>query len=654
MNKPRAKKLSKIIHAAACSLAFGSVLMSATAQAQSDGIASIFLGQENGYDSENNTFTNTIDLVTTDQSLTIGAAVGYGYVQKVTTTMILFEAGDWAGLSNILDAEIYGDNNAVYFTQLGNSLLSMVIDGERNTVTLAELGGSDEWAENANLKIWGDDNEISTFKTTGGIAKTLDIELGSSIADGNYNIVELSYDAFSEITGRIGDLADTANVRVNIQQNYNTIEAISATRGVDNNSVDFVINNILGGTDDFSMFAITQNGLNNELILRAVGDSYDVNIYQENDGVALNSLDLTLGSDTTLDLDLFGSNDSTIELFGTGNTVRLDNTTTPYATAESEILIGDYADPSGSDRNYVNLSDFGYAYVEITGSDNRIGDATAPTVGNVELLLEGDFNAVDIFNDRVVTDSQNPYGVTLEITGDSNKVWIEESGDYSDYNEYYITGNDNSLFVDISGFSGTTSDWMEVTIDGDSNSLGAMIDLVGAANFGDPVIALTGNFNKVGMDNNNTYSSAPSSTASFADLVGSAEANSKFAYNRYGSAASFINFNRLDIAVEGDGNMMQFSNGALTEGVATEYEGIFNINYWGHNNAFTYNLWGTGDFTHDVGNRVGSVYSSNWNGVISSNGSGGFDMNITQLGYGESILSSQGGQVVVSNITAMP
>ena len=649
MQKPRAKKLSKIIHAAACSLAFGSVLMSATAQAQSDGIASIFLGQENGYNSDNNTFTNTIDLVTDDQSLTIGAAVGYDYVQKVTTTTILFGPGDWAGLSNILDASIWGNDNAVYFTQLGNSLLSMVIDGERNTVTLAELGGSDEWAENANLKIWGDGNELSTFKTTGGIAKTLDIELGSSIADSNYNIVELSYDDFSEITGKIGNLADTANVTVDIRQNYYTTPDPSASRDINNNSVDFVINNILMGGNDSSVFFITQDGLNNVLQLSAEGDGYDVNIYQENVGTFLNRLDLTLGSDTTLDLDLFGSNDSTIELLGKGNTVRLDNSTTPYATAESEILIGDYADPSGSDRNYVNLSDFGYAYVEITGSDNRIGADNAPTVGNVELSLEGDFNAVDIFNDRVVTDLENPYGVTLEITGDSNKVWIEESGDYSDYNEYYITGNDNSLFVDISGFSGTTLDWMEVTIDGDSNSLGAMIDLVGAANFGDPVIALTGNFNKVGMDNNNTYSSAPSSTASFADLVGSAEANSKFAYDRIGPVESFITLDYLNIDVDGDGNMMQFSNGALTEGVATAYTGIFNIDYYGDNNAFTYNLWGAGDFTHDVGNRDGSVYSSNWNGVIASNGSGGFNMNITQLGSGESILSSQGGQVIVTN-----
>jgi len=416
----------------------------------------------------------------------------------------------------------------------------------------------------------------------------------------------------------------------------------------------------MGGNDP-SMFVITQDGLNNALQLSAEGDGYDVNIYQENVGTFLNQLDLTLGSDTTLDLDLFGSNDSTIELFGTGNKVKLYNYgstynySSTYIERESKILIGGVEDASSSDNNEVSLSDFGWVLVDITGNGNRIGDLYEPTKGNLNLQLAGNNNEVDIFNNRQVPFLPDRSGVLLKIDGNDNKAWIRESGGYSDYNEYNITGNDNSLFVDISGFSGDTSDSIDVIMNGDINSLGVMIDLVGAAYFGNPVIALEGSLNKIGMDNNNTYSSAPSlSSASFADLVGSAEANSKFAYNRYGSAASFINFNRLDIAVEGDGNMMQFSNGALTEGVATEYEGIFNINYWGHNNAFTYNLWGTGDFTHDVGNRVGSVYSSNWNGVISSNGSGGFDMNITQLGYGESILSSQGGQVVVSNITAMP
>ena len=652
MNKPRAKKLSKNIHAAACSLAFGSMLMSATAQAQSDGVASIFLGQENGYDNEAGIFTNTINLVTNDENLIIAAPAGYQSVQKTVITSISFTEGDWAGMSNIFDASIIGDSNAVYFTQQGGSLLSLAINGADNTVTLAELGGDNTRFENANLKIWGVDNAITTSKAILALAKTLDIELGSALTTADGNAVLLSYDDFSEITGRIGNVADTANVTVDIKQNYST--GGSPSSEAENNSVNFVINNIL--TDLTSNFVIAQDGLNNKLLLEAVGDSYDVNIYQENDGTYLNQLDLTLGSDTTLDLDLYGPNDSFIELFGTSNTVKLDNYFSPYTERESKILIGGVEDPSSSDNNDVSLSDFGWVLVDITGDGNRIGDRDVPTTGNLNLQLDGDRNEVDIFNNRLVpVGLDDRSGVLLKIDGNDNKAWIRESGGYSDYNEYNITGNDNSLFVDISGFSGDTSDSIDVIMNGDINSLGVMIDLVGAAYFGNPVIAIEGSFNKIGMDNNTTYTSAPSSTtASFAELVGSPEANSKFAYNRYGSAASFINFNRLDIAVEGDGNMMQFSNGALTEGVATEYEGIFNINYWGHNNAFTYNLWGTGDFTHDVGNRVGSVYSSNWNGVISSNGSGGFDMNITQLGFGESILSSQGGKVVVSNITAMP
>ena len=150
MNKPRAKKLSKNIHAAACSLAFGSMLMSATAQAQSDGVASIFLGQENGYDNEAGIFTNTINLVTNDENLIIAAPAGYQSVQKTVITSISFTEGDWAGMSNIFDASIIGDSNAVYFTQQGGSLLSLAINGADNTVTLAELGGDNTRFENAN------------------------------------------------------------------------------------------------------------------------------------------------------------------------------------------------------------------------------------------------------------------------------------------------------------------------------------------------------------------------------------------------------------------------------------------------------------------------------------------------------------------------
>lgn len=611
------------------------IMQTHSALAQDAGaIANIYLPQDGGYDEVNNTFTNTIELLTDDTTLTVDAFGTNDFTQTVETTAVLdHSSGDYNGISNMLDAYISGAGNALYFTQTGNSLLALVVDGVANTITLADLGGSDSRREDLSISITGDDNEVDTTnRLVNALAQALAIAItGDSV------IAQLNYDDFGKIVGTIGKVAASRNVTLVVNQD-NNLETASTADG-QFNAVVFDINTENAGALA-SLFTINQVGVGNVLNLTATGSEHDITLSQTNIGgsiSALNDLNLTVGSATKLALTLDGTVDADINLNGGNNQIVIDNSV--RTTDEESIIV---ITESG-DSNSIKVGDFSLLTIGITGSGNRIGGATddASTTasnGNFDATIEGDYNQLDISNNRYegfdLIDFDSPPGLLINIQGSSNLATIKEEGQLGGFNTYAITGDSNEVFADIAGQT-TAGEYYTTTILGSTNT--AIISIAPAnpgSLLADTFLLLSGTSNYLGV-----YASG---TVSYEDALTSTPDPFLYSAPEY---SAFLDQNYLAVNIFGNDNSASIVNKA-----GVSYSGLFDIAITGDNNNFLYSLADEGDFRHNISHNTDTIYGAQgWSGTIESNGYGGFNQSITAIGVGFSSLKSPAGQVLVTN-----
>ena len=108
-----------------------------------------------------------------------------------------------SGSGNTADISIYGPMNTVFFTQLGNSVLTMTITNNTsgavgNTVVFNEFGGISGDNATVDLNLVGDNNEIQAAAIAASAALSVAVDLDLNIT-GSDNVIALGYDDFSTI-----------------------------------------------------------------------------------------------------------------------------------------------------------------------------------------------------------------------------------------------------------------------------------------------------------------------------------------------------------------------------------------------------------------------------------------------------------------------
>jgi len=95
------------------------------------------------------------------------------------------QAGDGNSAAFVVD----GSYNTIYFAQIGNSVVTMNIAGDQNTVTLNEFGGNEGRSATLDLIMSGDGNDLEIGSSEMyAVASLLDIDL----TDSNYAIVKVT------------------------------------------------------------------------------------------------------------------------------------------------------------------------------------------------------------------------------------------------------------------------------------------------------------------------------------------------------------------------------------------------------------------------------------------------------------------------------
>jgi len=594
----------------------------------------LYLPQTGGFDTSTEVFTNTINLNTDDTNLAIGSFGSNEYTQDQTLSFA--DIIDSAGTSNELSANIYGIGNALYFTQLGNSYLSLNIDGDRNMITLAELGGSSLRRDDVALSVLGSNNEVdSSGRKSGAIIDELNFGI-----EGDYIVVELNYDDFANIVGDIGNNAVSRNVTLTINQDNDGLFASDTP--LQQNAVQFTIDGDNAGALA-SIFAITQTGVANQLVLTTSGDSQNVTINQTNDTGALNYVEVVAGAESLLDISVSGETDTRITLEGSGNAVVSDNSAVRTVVENSDLLINVLEnDTSGasSDNNKIKVADYSKITITITGDGNRVGgdtedESSIASNGSFEVIIKGDSNQLDISNDRYTGAANSE--IYTEIYGSNNQATINEEGVYGDYSEYYLYGDGSKLYANILNLSSADS-YILGEIASDYSTAVISIDLSGSEeNF--PVFEMSSegptNNNYIGVYNSGDLAS-PISYSDAIDLT-----PTPFLY-KAGGYSSALDLDSLSIKINGNGNQALLTNKA-----GNIYEGVLSARIDGDNNRFQYSVAGINDLFHEV---TGPASANGWEGYI-SNGSGtGFYQNITGVGSaGWSFLASAAGSARVES-----
>ena len=601
----------------------------------SDEVASINFSQDNGLNRTDGSFTNTIELFTNDAKLILDTSeTGTSeYTQSSSVELIDRSGGsfsDFDGLSNKLKADIYGLGNTLYFTQLGNSFLFLEIDGNNNTVTLAEMGGSASRVADAEFAIFGQDNTLDTSTAkAGAIAQELSIMMGSGEGTAaDFTSVTLSYDEFSKVVGTIASLFDSRNVQVEIVQDNGGFEASQEI--LNYNSVIFDINADNAGTLA-SVLNLTQNGIGNVADVSAIGDNTTItlvqNLYQER----------------------FSRNFALISSAGDNSTINV----LQDSDYGGQVIIHTQGDSNTVD---VEILDGGSLGADLAGENNKMIFKPLPDSAMSESFDHDKFSSLGIRgNDNDVTISDH-FSAEIKIGGNNNtvvgdfdKVFIQGSRDETPGGGFGISpielvyGNPQFRVTFAAGI-------IEESVDG-KNEVG-----IAAGDFSQAIRSYLLN-----VDN-------------WTLSVDDDDPSTVFA-GRNTLIAGIANMETVDISLAGKGNYFKALEDDDNILFFTEGSG-FRSNVLGDNNSINFQMWSgseaerASELKSITANVIGSdntfsyllgltssdlLHSVNGTGFIASiytmdslYSADGYSQTIGVLGEGSSVLESQAGYSRVS------
>jgi len=407
---------------------------------------------------------NTTDLSTNDTGLTIGVIAGKTFTQDSTGAKT---AADF-------NATIDGLDNTLYMAQLGDSIFTLNVQGDRNIITLNEFGGGATIVE-ALLNVVGNDNDITlTATAANALADLLDLDITS-----DFSVLSLNYDDFSAISGSIAGFASKVTVT------QDNLGGAGIASSVNRNEVVFAVENTVAEALD-GLFTITQAGLSNKATINSVAAGVKVDVTQSNESPGSNEVTVTANGNESV-INVIANGTSTFEITDQGaeNRLTVNNGSTPDQTlnvsATIEILSADSTD------NTVALTNFKTSNITLTGSENNV-----VIQGNSNAVVTGDSNDIDVLsdlniefsgaldidvigNDNVLNTTHSEVTEGSYLIGSNTKYHINGDtnsflGSFTDVSDvlFTIDGNSNDVDYDVQGFS-----LVELDIDGSSNTYNA-------------------------------------------------------------------------------------------------------------------------------------------------------------------------------------
>ena len=392
-----------------------------------------------------------------------------------------------SGSGNTADITIDGPKNTVFFTQLGNSTLTMTIKNTAvgNTVVFNEFGGiSTEQKATVDLVLNGDNNQIQAAAIVAGAALDVAVNLDLNIT-GSGNVIALGYDDFSKIALDIVGGIEAKN-RVSILQNN---EAATAGAG---NEADIDLTNIKG-TDGYEVL-LRQNGINNfARVSLNSGDNGSVRIYQDGNSNRFTFTSTQTSGDSTpptVDLDAVTEGDNNTITITAAEGDEASQTyagTFPHGVANREDSRGKEEGVQGTDfdvsvrgdSNSVDLKGASSLQLRIYGSSNKIAPDASSTyfqtssAASSALVIDlfGDFNELH-YKDVLVA------SLNLGIDTSSNKVYLGRSADASNLTTG-LRAASSTFDIDIGGGNGNTLS----ILGNDTGGAGTVdVDITGADN----------------------------------------------------------------------------------------------------------------------------------------------------------------------------
>ena len=481
MNKSDRNTIRKAALASAIAAVLGTVSTQMLAQEDAGANAAaniagtIFLSQQGA--------GNTADLSTNDTGLTIGVIAGKTFTQDSTGAKT---AADF-------NATIDGLDNTLYMAQLGDSIFTLNVQGDRNIITLNEFGGGATVVE-ALLNVVGNDNDITlTATAANALADLLDLDITS-----DFSVLSLNYDDFSAISGSIAGFASKVTVT---QDNLGGAGIASSEN---RNEVVFAVENTVAEALE-GLFTIAQAGLSNKATINSVAAGVMVDVTQSNESPGSNEVTVTANGNESV-INVIANGTSTFEITDQGaeNTLTVNIGSTPDQTlnvsATIEILSADSTD------NTVALTNFKTSNITLTGSENNV-----VIQGNSNAVVTGDSNDIDVLsdlniefsgaldidvigNDNVLNTTHSEVTVGSYLTGLNTKYHIYGDlnsflGSFTDVSDvlFTIDGNSNDVDYDVQGFS-----LVELDIDGSSNTYNAA-----ATGSGILSSSITGSYNQI-------------------------------------------------------------------------------------------------------------------------------------------------------------
>ena len=447
----------------------------------------------------------------------------------VTSIMAVGGSGNiaQAGDGNSAEFVVDGSYNTIYFAQIGNSVVTMNIAGDQNTVTLNEFGGNEGRSATLDLIMSGDGNDLEIGSSEMyAVASLLDIDL----TDSNYAIVKVTYSDYSTIVADI--MGDGSNVTINQNSSGSYGETEYFT-----NSVQLFVD----GVTDRNYVYINQYGNGNNVVASVVGGGNTVNVFQYN-------YDYMMMQESNAE--------TRVDVNGDGNSVSI--------SSDNDMMYDPYYyDMMMYDPYYYETMNYRFAEVSVVGNDNIV-DASAKDYLNVSVA--GSFNNVYSYSsDSIINVNGSGNGVTHNYNSDMMYMY-------------------EMMYMDPYYYNEMGRSWGETEINGDANNVNLSFDSYGVS-IGSSVY-INGSFNNLGFsfydDNYGMYGLGYRNI----DATVSGDGNSLVSTGYVNSGSGIESGEYLTFDIDGNDNDISF--GAIqTVGLDVDVTGDANsLNFYNTDNIY--------------------------------------------------------------------
>jgi hypothetical protein len=389
------------------------------------------------------------------------------------------------GTNNIatLSVTTGSTNNQIYWTQSGNSVLTMTINGDSNLIKLHEYKGSSSRTFTQAIQILGDTNDLTVFSTDGtpnNIAEQLRVNIGLDNAgvtgSSVTSIVQIAYDDYSDIIadvlGNANDVYvshDNSSVTGSSSDKNTLILKVDSVAGVTGNIVNITqlgaatLTTKVTGTGNFVKISQTVTESNRTVSTVTVGTENDTSAVSNS-----NLLDITL-NDSAMTLDIQGASNNVY--------ASIDQSTSSASSSRSAFNV----DIDGSTNNVDLLESTNASLAATTtrdlvinGSSNWFYYNSTGNEATINADIIGDSNNV---MSTLSSPSSNPASVTYGIAGNSNLVTDNLVNDT--VTNYSIVGNNNGISTNVSASTSTANN---ILYDIDANYQNIATNIVGSSN----------------------------------------------------------------------------------------------------------------------------------------------------------------------------